>query len=896
MQEKHLTSYQALSLLFWQYLVLAAVLGVFFRSFPFHAGLSLGLLFFFLGMHYQDKRLFRLVLVCAVFLLAFAYTVWREPSQSAESKAYYQEYFNPLQEENGELCGKIEYVQGMSDGRLRVLLSHVHRKEENLCNHTELSELTEKSLQGNVVLTLYQSSDTVDTASLHAALEKRRPVAGQFLQAKAALRPFHGVLQQYYGRQNAWYGARLYGKNYDVKILGEGNFWSNVREDLRLAFVRVLFADEWQNNTPKNQEKTAIQSALATQDTSPGSFVNSPASSYAVFEGQAKAILLALLFGDKFYLTQDTLDSFSKANLSHSLALSGQHLSLVGVLACFFLFFVSWLKPRIYLYVPKYHLFVFMGLVFGFLYCWLGSSPYSLLRAYAMASLAGLLYVRARHCTLLDLLFYALALFICFNPLALYQLGVQLSFCSVFTIAFCLPLLRYLHGKYFTGFRPFLRKIFFFPFSLLLISCAVQIVISPLLLLYFGQISWFSLLNIVWLPLLAFWVIPVALLGFLCAGFSFAPSILSLAYEPVVFFIAGLKGLTEFFPLQQGIRPMGLACLGFYLLLLLCVFSLQKWTQKSRVFLTLAIFFLFVPVFLRFLPFGQGVQLILFDVGNGQAVFLRTKEKKLLIDVGGISSKRFNAGRDIVAKKLTQNAFPHFDYLIASHDDADHINGIAPIVQAFPVRAFYETSCKTEKQGYAKKALDTMLSRSHIPVIPLGMGDFLDLGGGYGLEVLYPPKMPVNTPLKVAKNPWALAKYSRNNSSLILRLVKNGHGIALFCGDSEAKAIAKLVAMHEQNIHSLQADILILPHHGSQNSYSEKLYELVRPRYVLASCSAYNHFQFPAQKVREYFIRNNIPLLTTAEHGDIVFMHEEGQEGQIILGKKTFLQACYSIL
>lgn len=885
MQEKHLTSYQALSLLFWQYLVLAAVLGVFFRSFPFYAGLSLGLLLLFLGMHYQDKRLFRLVLVCAAFLLALAYTAWREPSQSAESKAYYQEYFQPLQEENGELCGKIEYVQGMSDGRIRVILSRVHRKEENLCNHTELSELTEKSLQGNVVLTLYQSSDTVDTASLHAALEKRRPVAGQFLQAKAALRPFHGVLQQYYGRQNAWYGARLYGKNYDVKILGEGNFWSNVREDLRLAFVRVLFADE--------AEAENLQKSTQEEDKTAGApFPHSFASTL----GQAKAILLALLFGDKFYLTQDTLDSFSKANLSHSLALSGQHLSLVGVVACFFLAFVSWLKPRVYLHVPKYHLFVFMGLVLGFLYCWLGSSPYSLLRAYAMASLAGLLYVWARHCTLLDLLFYALALFICFNPLSLYQLGVQLSFCSVFTIAFCLPLLRYLYRKYFAGFRPTLRKILFFPLSLLLISCAVQIVISPLLLLYFGQISWFSLFNIVWLPLLAFWVMPVALLGFLCAGFSFAPSILSLAYDPVVYCIAGLKGLTEFFPLQQGIRPMGLAYLGFYLLLLLGVFSLQKCTRKSRVFLTLAIFFLFVPVFLRFLPFGQGAQLTLFDVGNGQAVFLQTKEKKLLIDVGGIHSKRFNAGRDIVAKKLTQNAFPHFDYLIASHDDADHINGIAPIVQAFPVRAFYETSCKTEKQGYAKKALDTMLSRSHIPVIPLGMGDFLDLGGGYGLEVLYPPKMPATTSLKTAKNPWALAKYSRNNSSLILRLVKNGHGIALFCGDSEAKAIEKLVAMHEQNIHSLQADILVLPHHGSQNSYSEKLYELVRPRYVLASCSAYNHFQFPAQKVREYFIRNNIPLLTTAEHGDIVFMHEEGQEGQIILGKKTFLQACYSIL
>lgn len=857
MQEKHRTQYQALSLLFWQYLVLGAVCGIFFLSFPFHASVCLGLLLLFLGMQYQDNRCFRLVLVCVVFLLSYAYAAWREPAQSAESSACYQENFDPLSPKNDraqEFCGKIEQVQGVSGGRLRIILSHVHRKTENPCPHTG------KFLQGNVVFTWDNTF-----------LEKRRPAAGQYLQAKAVIRPFYGALQKYYQRQNAWYGAWQYDSKNEVLLSGEGNFWSNVREDLRLAFVHVLFAEELQPGdlrtvTQKNQENT-FEWALAA------------------ISGQAKAILIALLFGDKFYLTQDTLNNFAEANLSHSLALSGQHLSLVGVLACFLLVFVSWFKPGVYLQVPKQHLFVFMGLVLGFLYCWLGSSPYSLLRAYAMASLAGFLYLRAKHITLLDLLFYALALFICFNPLALYQLGVQLSFCSVFAIAFLLPFLRCLYTKYFLPLPAVLRKILFVPFSLLLISCVIQIVLSPLLLLYFGQISWFSLLNIIWLPLLAFWVMPLALAGLLCMGFSFAPSLLALAYEPVVYFIHGLTWVTAYCHLKQGILPMGLACLGFYLLILLCVFSLHKSTQKSRVFLIIAVLFLFVPVFLRFVPFGQGMQITLFDVGSGQAISLQTAEKHLLLDAGGTSSKRFNVGKDIIAKKLTQNQFPHFDCIIASHDDADHINGIAPLLQAFSVQHFYETGCSTEKKGSAKKFLEKVIAQVHVPVSVLGMGDFLDLGSGYGLEVLYPPK--------TFENPWALAEYSRNNSSLVLRLVKNGHGIALFCGDSEMEALEKLVCMHKQNIHSLQADILVLPHHGSENSYSEDFYSFVNPTYVLASCGKYNHFHFPAQIVRDYFARKNIPFLTTAEQGDILFMHENGQ---IFLGKKTFLQVCYSIL
>lgn len=852
MYEKHLTQYQACSLLFWQYLVLSAVCGVFFLSFPFHAGLCLGLLLLFLGMYYQDNRFLRLVLVCTVFLLSYASTAWREPVQCAESTAYYQENFNPLQQQ--EFCGKIEHVQGINDRRLRLILSHVHKKEATPCPHAGTH------LQENVILTWDNAPDTLLNG-------KHRPAAGQYLQIKAALRPLQGALQSYYARQNIWYSAWVYGSKNKIQCFGEGSYWSKIRENLRSAFVRVLFAEELQNVTLDKQEKNFDNNTFTTSI------------------GQAKAILLALLFGDKFYLTKETLNTFAEANLSHSLALSGQHLSLVGVLACLFLFFVSRFKPHVYLHVPKQHLFVFMGLVLGFLYCWLGASPYSLLRAYAMASLAGLLYVWAKHITLLDLLFYTLALFICFNPLALYQLGVQLSFCSVFAIAFLLPFLRSVYTKYFSAFRPALRKMLFLPFSLFVISCAVQIVISPLLLFSFGQISWFSLLNIVWLPLLTFWVMPLALAGFLCMGFSFAPFLLALAYEPTAFFINGLTWLSHFNFLHQGIRPMGLACIGFYLLLLLGVFSLQKNTQISRIFLPIAVIFLFVPVFLRFIPFGQGVQITLFDVGNGQAVFLQTEKKQLLLDVGGTNSKRFNVGKDIIAKKLTQNQFPHFAYLIASHDDSDHINGIAPLLRAFPVQQYFETCCKTEKKSYAKKELEKALAHFHVPVVQLGMGDFLDIGSGYGLEVLYPPK---NT-----ENPWALAEYSRNNSSLVLRLVKNGHGIALFCGDAEKEALEKLTAMHEQNIHSLQADILVLPHHGSENSYSEKFYALVSPRYVLASCGKYHHFHFPAQIVQNYFTAKDITFLTTADHGDISFLHENGQ---IFLDKKTFLQACYSIL
>lgn len=855
MYQERQTQYRAISLLFWQYMVLGAVLGVFFVSFPCHAALCLGLLLLFLALHYQDQRFLRLLLVCMAFGAAYGYTLWREPVQESESLTYYQENFDELTPQ--ELCGKIEQVQGAVDGRLRIFLSHVHKKDTSPCLHSGENPAG-KTLQGNIVFTW----DNVP-------YNEKRPVPGQYLQVKTRLRPFPGALQAYYQRQNAWYGCWKYGKKDEVSVIGEGTYWSTIRENLRLAFVQVLFAEELQNRRERNDFDRQM---------------------FADSLGQAKAILAALLFGDKFYLTQSTLDTFSQFNLSHSLALSGQHLSLAGVLACLALFFVSWFAPRVYLHAPKYHLFVYMGLVLGLLYCWLGSSPYSLLRAYAMAGFAGLLYVWAKPVILLDLLFYALALFIVFQPLSLYQLGVQLSFCSVFTIAFLLPFLRFSYEKYFLRFRPVLRKTGFLLFSLFVVSCAVQFVISPILLLYFGQISYFSFLNIIWLPLLAFWVMPLALLGFLCImGFSFAPSlapsVFALAYKPVVIFIDTINAWGNVFRPVQGIRPMGLAVLGFYLLVLLFLFSLKMATQKSRVFLILALCFLFIPVALRVIPFGGGVQITLFDVGNGQAVSIQTKDSHILLDAGGTHSRHFNVGRDIVAKKLTQNQFPKFDFILASHNDTDHINGIAPLLQAFSVGKYYETSCARDKKSYVKKALDKALAQYAVPVQQIGMGDFLDLGAGYGLEVLYPPKLNAS--------PWALSEYSSNNSSLVLRLVKDGHGIALFCGDSEQESLAKLVSMQKNSLHSLQADILVLPHHGSERSYSAAFYSLVNPSYVLVSCAKYNHFHFPASIIRRYFTAKNIPLLTTAEEGDISFLHENGQ---IFFNRKMILQECYSIL
>lgn len=145
MREDFQKQYQPVTLLFWQYSVLSAVLGIFALVYPFHAVFCFILLTLFIFLQYPDKRFLRILILCVVFAGAYLYAQWREPKQNAESEAYYQTNFNPS--EKREFCGKIESVQGLPDGRLRIALSEVHKKTHRICLHND------KKLQGKLIYT-----------------------------------------------------------------------------------------------------------------------------------------------------------------------------------------------------------------------------------------------------------------------------------------------------------------------------------------------------------------------------------------------------------------------------------------------------------------------------------------------------------------------------------------------------------------------------------------------------------------------------------------------------------------------------------------------------------------------------------------------------------------------
>ncbi len=92
------------------------------------------------------------------------------------------------------------------------------------------------------------------------------------------------------------------------------------------------------------------------------------------------AILLALLFGERFLLETPTVKAFNAGNLSHSLALSGQHLLVAGLAGMLLVWLAARMHPGLYLWRPRTVLIPLAACPAALGYLWLGNAPPSLLR------------------------------------------------------------------------------------------------------------------------------------------------------------------------------------------------------------------------------------------------------------------------------------------------------------------------------------------------------------------------------------------------------------------------------------------------------------------------------------------------------------------------------------
>lgn len=287
-------------------------------------------------------------------------------------------------------------------------------------------------------------------------------------------------------------------------------------------------------------------------------------------DGSAYAVVAAMALGDKSQLTRELRDAYAISGASHILALSGLHLGIIYTLLSLLLSRRRWQMVSQIVIIVSIWLFVFL----------VGLSA-SVVRSAVMVSIYALLSLGHRDKLSVNTLAFAAIVMLLFNPMALFDVGFQLSFMAVLTILLFYPLLESLWSQ------PFLldHRLFRWLWTMLSVSCAAQIGVAPLIAYYFGRIScYFLLANLVVVP-------AAALILYLSLAVLLIPSLAYLliyivdTLNQLLVSIAALPGasIEGLHPTPLQVWMMYVIIFAVYLLLIRRTSPTRGWSASRRV-------------------------------------------------------------------------------------------------------------------------------------------------------------------------------------------------------------------------------------------------------------------------------------------------------------------------
>ncbi|MGE4328830.1 DNA internalization-related competence protein ComEC/Rec2 [Diaphorobacter sp.] len=567
---------------------------------------------------------------------------------------------------------------------------------------------------------------------------------------------------------------------------------------------------------------------------------------------RAAGVVMALVTGDQRAIDRADWDVFRATGVAHLMSISGLHITLFAWLTVAALGRAWRLSPRLCLAVPAPTAALAGGVLLAGAYALFSGWGVPAQRTVCMLATVALLRLSGRHWPWPQVWLLACAVVLAADPWALLQPGFWLSFVAVAVL--------FATDSGAASVRPAGARGHFY--ALLREQWVVTLALTPLTLLLFGQVSVVGLLaNLVAIPWTTLVVTPLALLGVLWAPL----------WQAAAWCVQGLSVLLQWLaawpwaqislplaPLWAGVAavaggtllalrlPWGVRALGLPLLLP------ALWWQPPR------------P------PPGQ-FELLAADVGQGQAVLVRTAHHALLYDAGPRYHQDSNAGERVLVP-LLRALGERLDLLVLSHRDSDHTGGAAAVLAQQP-----------QAQLLGSIAADHALQALR-PVQPCAAGQRWSWDGVH-FDVLHPP--PAQSPPATEGAPGGSTASSRygantNATSCVLRIaaagasasegekgkVEEGTGagaIALLAGDIELAQEQALVDAGAP----LAADVLLAPHHGSKTSSGQAFLQAVQPRIALVQAGYRNRFGHPAPEVAARYRRQGSTLVQTPDCGAV---------------------------
>lgn len=257
------------------------------------------------------------------------------------------------------------------------------------------------------------------------------------------------------------------------------------------------------------------------------------------------------------------------------------------------------------------------------------------------------------------------------------------------------------------------------------------------------------------------------------------------------------------------------------------------------------------------------------DVGQGDSALVTFPNgETMLIDGGGkinfkknyaksedaeefeiFEPDRQTIGESVVSEFLWEKGYSKVDYILATHADTDHIQGLIDVAENFKVKAAFFGRIPAKDEDFTE--LSNVLRKKKIPEITLSRGDVMEFEKAF-VEVLYPEKDESDLAV------------SDNNHSLVLRITFGAKKF-LFTGDIEKETETFLI----KNPSYLQADVVKAAHHGSRTSSTQTFVESTKAEYVIIPVGKKSQFGHPHKEVVERWKNSGAKVYTTGERGTV---------------------------
>ncbi|MBW2615052.1 MAG: DNA internalization-related competence protein ComEC/Rec2 [Deltaproteobacteria bacterium] len=556
-----------------------------------------------------------------------------------------------------------------------------------------------------------------------------------------------------------------------------------------------------------------------------------------------EALFRALILGERQGISRQLREPFNRTGLGHVLAVSGLHIGLVAWIS--FFFFKSILS-RSYKLVLKTDIQKLTAL----LTC-VPVIGYTCLAGFQVSSQRAMIMVLAFLCSLIlrrekevwSTLALAGLIILAVDPHALFSLSFQLSFSAVVGILWLTPsVLKIIPSPHETPQRKMsiFNNISLYFIGLIAVSISATLFLLPIISFYFHRVSLVTIpANLTVVPILGLWIIPNGLLSAVILPFSAQAANLFLhlgawglhAIMEIIRFWSGLSWASAWV-----VTPNLFEMLMFYaLILFIFFFKRRAWARVG-----LAVLTVFILVDIGYwtyrVHFNRDLKVTFLDVGQANAALVEFPGgQKMLIDGGGFPSDRFDVGKMVVAPFLWHSKIKKIDYLVLSHPQSDHMNGLRFIAKEFQPKEFWYNGDDVKTASF-KELMAIIESKKIKRLLPVDLVEGRKINEAK-IDYLYPP--PVRKKLNLFYNGTRL-----NNNSLVLKISFNGKSF-LFPGDLEREGEALLVSS-KQN--ALKSDVLLSPHHGSRSSSTREFLRMVKPGICVISSGQGNFFGFPHEQ------------------------------------------------